>query len=64
MPIFLLSPVDVTEMLTLVARHHNMGCHLEVGAEQVAQGVVFLKQDEIRAVGHPWHVPSDGDEQD
>ncbi len=39
---------------TLVCRQHDMGRHLEVDAEQVAQGVIFLKEEEVGAVRHAW----------
>lgn len=40
--------------LTLVGCHHDVRCHLKVDAEQIAEGVVFLKHQKIGAVGHAW----------
>lgn len=39
-------------MLTLVAGHEDLGVHLEVLREEVADGVVFLLDDEVGSVGH------------
>jgi hypothetical protein len=39
---------------TLVARHQDVGRHLEVYAEKVAESVVFFEEEKVGAVGHAW----------
>lgn len=40
----------ITSLLTFVASHHHVRVLLEVLSKQVANGVVFLENDEIRGV--------------
>ncbi len=39
---------------TLVGGKHDVGRHAEVDGDQVGQGVVFLEEEEVGAVGHAW----------
>lgn len=38
--------------LTLVAGHENLGVHLEILGEQVADSVILLSNDEVGSVRH------------